>query len=85
MVKNKIGLSKEYHIQPSEIDRMIFFEYEQLLEEINVLQKQEEEARAAQQKEYGVPKGMNMSNFMPKQSSFQMPKITMPSFQMPKL
>lgn len=86
LVKNKVGLAKEYHIQPSEINRMVFFEYEYMLEEINVLQKQQEEQNASQQKEYdSMRKGMNPQSMMPKMPNVTMPKVSMPSITMPKL
>ena len=34
LVINKLYICKEYHIQPSEIDRMVYFEYEYMEEEI---------------------------------------------------
>ena len=81
MVKSKVGLAKEYHIQPSEIDKMVYFEYEYLLEEINVIQKQQEEQNANHQKEYS-----SMQNsMMPKMPQMTIPKIQMPTIQMPKL
>lgn len=86
MVKNKIGLAKEYHIQPSEINAMVFFEYEYMLEEINVLQKQQEEQNASHQKEYdNMRKGMSPQSMMPKMPKVEMPKFTTPSISMPKL
>ena len=30
LVRNKLNICKEYHIQPSEIDRMPFYEYEHI-------------------------------------------------------
>lgn len=81
MVKSKVGLAKEYHIAPSEVDRMIFFEYEYLLEEINVLQKQQEEQNISQQKEY---ESMKHSMSHPKMPDMKMPSFTMPQITMPK-
>ena len=34
LTKNKLFICKEYHIQPSEIDRMQFWEYEWYTDEI---------------------------------------------------
>lgn len=60
---------------------MVYFEYEYLLEEINVIQKQQEEQNANHQKEYS-----SMQNsMMPKMPQMTMPKIQMPTIQMPKL
>ena len=34
LVRNKLFICKEWHVQPSEIDKMPYYEYEQILEEI---------------------------------------------------
>ena len=86
MVRNKLLICKEYNIQPSELDRMAFYEYEQILEEINIIQKDEEKRQKEQEKAYGKqPYNSNsmmnsMKNSMPK-----MPSISMPNISMPKL
>ena len=38
-VKSNLYICKEYHIQPSEILRMPYYQYEIILEEIKVIQK----------------------------------------------
>ena len=88
MVKNKLLLCKEYHLQPSEIDRFVYYEYEWILEEINLIQKQQEEDRENQQDQLSdMRRSFNshamtnaMSNSMPKMSDFKMPTVHMPSF-----
>ena len=88
MVKNKLLLCKEYHLQPSEIDRFAYYEYEWILEEINVLQKQQEEENKAQQEQYdNMKQSMNfnsiqnsMRNSMPKMGDMKMPKVSIPKF-----
>ena len=52
ITKDFISDGKEYHLQPSEIDRMVYYEYEWILEEINVLQKEQEKHNESQQKEF---------------------------------
>ena len=42
MVKNKLYICKEYHIQPSEIDRMYFYDYETMMFEIKNIQIEQE-------------------------------------------
>ena len=79
LVKNKIFIAKEWHIQFSEIDRLPFYEYEWILEEINIIQKQQEEKNKEEEKKYA-----NMQNSF-KQPSFNIPKMNMPSLNMPKI
>ena len=43
MVRNKLYIAKDFNIQPSEIDRMAYYEYEQLLDDIKELREKEEE------------------------------------------
>ena len=88
MVKNKLLLCKEYNLQPSEIDRLVYYEYEWILEEINILQKQQEEENQNQQDQYEEMKNsMSMKNMqnsiknsMPKMSDIKMPKVSIPKF-----
>ncbi len=35
MVRNKLHICKEYHVQPSEIDSIPWYEYEFIIEDIN--------------------------------------------------
>jgi len=83
LVKNKLFICKEYHLQPSEIDRLYYYEYEWILEEINILQKEQEKQNEAQQKEYdsmrsnmNMGKMMNnMKSSMPNMGSMKMPNM----------
>ena len=86
LVKNKLYICKEYHIQPSEIDRFVYYEYEWILEEINIIQKEQEEQNKKQQEEYeGMRNSMNfnsmmgsMKNSMPNMGNMKMPSVSMP-------
>lgn len=87
LVKNKLYICKEYHLQPSEIDRMVYYEYEWILEEINVLQKEQEKHNESQQKEFDSMKSsMNPSNMMKNMHSSlpNMGSMKMPTMQIPK-
>lgn len=86
LVKNKLYICKEYHIQPSEIDRMYFYDYETMMFEIKNIQVEQEKENEKQQKEYeNMQKGMNVSSMMTAaQQSMKMPSISMPSISMPK-
>jgi hypothetical protein len=83
LVKNKLFICKEYHIQPSEIDRMVYFEYEWILEEINKEAKEAEKRRKEDEKQYGSVGKMPNYNSMMNNVGRSMPK--MPSFSMPKI
>ena len=83
LVKNKLGIAREWHIQPSEIDRMLFYEYEEIIDEINTYNKEEEKRHADEQKQYEQAqkqyKQPNLSN-MTKGISQNLPKISIPRF-----
>ena len=86
LIKNKVGLAKNFYIAPSEIDRMYYWEYEYMLDEVNNNIKTENERNEKENEKYGNmnPKSM-MSNarnsmpHMPKSPSFSMPSIPKPS------
>jgi hypothetical protein len=85
LIKNKVVLSKNFNIPPSEIDRMYYWEYEYLLEEVNSNIKEENERQEKENGKYGDinPRSMmrNAHSMMPKSSGFSTPKIpSMPSF-----
>jgi hypothetical protein len=85
LIKNKVGLSKNFNIPPSEIDRMYYWEYEYLLEEVNSNIKEENERQEKENGKYGDinPRSMmrNAHSMMPKSSGFSTPKIpSIPSF-----
>lgn len=84
LVRNKLYICKDFHIQPSEIDRMWYFEYEQILKEINAHIKEQEKQNEEQQKQYGnLQKNMNPSSMM---NSMKMPSMSkMPTISMPKI
>ena len=99
LIRNKVALCKNFHMQPSEIDRMCFYEYEYFIEEVQEIIKKEEEANKANEKKYGsynpnkmyrdAQAQMRSSSkstgvSMPKSTGVSMPKMPkMPS--MPKL
>lgn len=89
LVLNKLYICKEYHIQPSEIDRLVFFEYEYMMDEIKVIQKQQEKQREAEDKQYAnMQKNMNpasmASQYKPNMGSFNPGSFNMPSISVPK-
>lgn len=72
-------ICKEFNIQPSEIDKMVYFEYEYILEDIKEYQDDQQskaEAQEKQQAQWQQQMGNPMSNIkMP-----PMPKFNMPNF-----
>lgn len=63
-------------MQPSEIDRMLMFEYEYLLEDIKSYVKKQEDQRKEEEKNYKMPTMSGMMN----QAKASMPKISVPKF-----
>ena len=79
MVKSKLYICRDYHIQPSEIDRMVYFEYEYMIEDINKDIKEQEKRNEEERKEYErMRKSTSSSTSQPK-----VPKI--PKVSIPKL
>lgn len=74
LAKNKLYICKEYNYSPEYIDKLPFYEYEWLIEDINEIRKKEEEERKKQEKEQGSYKPPKMP------SAPKMPTITMPKF-----
>lgn len=52
-VKTRLYLCRDYHLQPSEIDRMPYFEYEYLLDDVKEIQDKEKKEQEEQDKKYG--------------------------------
>ena len=52
LVQNKFVICREYHIQPSEIDRMQYWEYEWYTDEIKEITKEQEKQQKQQEKEF---------------------------------
>ncbi len=74
-VKNDWFIAKEWHIQPSEIRRMPYYEYEWLIEDIQQEQKRQQEQQKNENKDnpYKLPK-------TPTYKPPPMPKISIPKF-----
>lgn len=82
LVRNKVHIARNFHIAPSEIDRLPYWEYEYMQKEMTDTIKKEQEEQEKQNRGYDVS-GMQhqMSRSMPKMPS--MPKIG--NFSMPKI
>ena len=80
MIQIKASLAKNFHIQPSEIDRMPMWEYEMFIQEMNKQVKEENEKQQGEMDKYHVKDYMKNAN--PKNmSKMTQPKMpSMPSF-----
>lgn len=82
LVKNKLYIAHEWHIPPSEVDKLVYYEYEWILEEINEYNKEQEKQQKEEKKQYeGINKNMpNMNNIGNTMKNYQnsLPKISIP-------
>ena len=85
LVKNRLYIAKDFNIQPSEIARMPFYEYEFLLEDIKEFAEEEKKKNKEQEDKYG---NMNPSSML-KSAQRSIPSIKPPggssSFKMLKV
>ena len=85
-IKVKSILAKEFHIQPSEIDKMPAWEYELFMREINQAVKEENDRNKKEMDNAGIDKVQKMSDpkYMQSMQNKYTPKMpSMPSI--PKL
>ena len=80
LIKVKASLAKEFHIQPSELDRMPAWEYELFMKEINQAVKEENERNKAEMDKAGYDKAQKMSDpkYAQKMAQNQVPFILIP-------
>ena len=82
LVKNKLYIAHEWHISPSEVDKLVYYEYEWILEEIHEYNKEQEKQQKEERKQYeGINKNMpNMNNIGNTMKNYQnsLPKISIP-------
>lgn len=89
-IRIKMSLAKNFHIQPSEIDNMVAWEYEIFMIELNNAIKEDNEQNKKQMSDYGVDdiKQMSSPGYMSKMyqnASGKMPSLpNMGSFNIPK-
>ena len=84
LISNKVQLAKNFHIQPSEIDKMCMWEYELFMKELNNVVKKENKEQKAEMDKYDVKGMQKMSN--PNNMSRMMPKMPdMGSIKIPKI
>lgn len=76
-VQNDLYICRDYHIQPSELRRLPYFEYEIMIDSIREINKKAEEDEKRRKKNGGMPEGYSMPKMpeMPK-----MPTVSIPKF-----
>ena len=72
LIQIKSSLAKNFHIQPSEIDRMPMWEYELFIEELNKQVKEENNQQQAEMDKY------HMNDYMKASNPKNLPKMTQP-------
>lgn len=83
LIKNKASLLKNFHLPPSELDKMPMWEYELMMKELNGMIEEENKMQEDQMRESGMdPRnpGRSIRGFTKPMKSFQESK--MPSFNM---
>ena len=80
LIKNKVVLCKNFNLQPSEIDRMCFYEYEYFIAEVQDTIQREQEAKEEQ--ENNQNQNFSTSKFM-RQAKANMPNFS--TMKYPKL
>lgn len=82
LVQNKVQISKGFNIGPDVIEKLPYWEYELMVEEMLRIAEEEKKGADEENDKYSnIAKGYNPNNF--KQPSFKMPQMKMPS--MPKM
>jgi hypothetical protein len=84
LVTNKVHLAKNFHIQPSEIDKMPMWEYEMFMKTLNEVVKEENKKQKDEMDKYDINSYKKMANpsNMNKMMNSSIPK--MPSMNIPK-
>lgn len=79
LIKIKASLAKNFHIQPSEVDKMPMWEYELFLIKLNDLIKSDNEQQKSEMDKYDVDSYKKMAD--PK----SMQKMTQPNISLPSM
>ena len=80
----KAALSKNFHIQPSEIDMMPMWEYEIYIGSLNEMVKEENDKQKAEMDKYHVDDYKKMAESKNPQKTMQASMPKMPSINLPK-
>jgi hypothetical protein len=90
LIKVKVSLVKEFHMQPSEVDSMLFWEYELFMKELNSAVKEDNKRQEKEMEKSGYNDIKSKSDYKNierrYQSSMASAGIKMPAMpSMPKL
>lgn len=87
LIKLKATLAKEFHIQPSEIDKMAMWEFNLFVKYINDAVKEENDQQKQEMSKYNVDEYMKMSNpkNIQKMTHYESPKMPNISIKSPKI
>ena len=86
MVRNKAAIAKYLSIQPSEIDRMYYWEYEYLMEDMNEMMEKEKEQNEDGGEGSISQQASNTMRDIKKQSSSMLPSMkNIKTPQIPKM
>jgi deoxycytidine triphosphate deaminase len=86
LITNKVHLAKNFHIQPSEVDKMPMWEYEIFMKTLNEVVDEDNKKQQGEMDKYDINSYKKMANpsNMNKVMSQQMPKMPNMNFSMPK-
>lgn len=86
LITNKVHLAKNFHIQPSEVDKMPMWEYEIFMKTLNEVVDEENKKQQSEMDKYDINSYKKMANpsNMNKMMNQQTPKIPNMNFSMPK-
>ena len=87
LITNKVHLAKNFHIQPSEIDKMPMWEYEMFMKILNNVVDEENKKQKSEMDKYDINSYKKMANpsNMNKMMSSQTPKMSNMNFNAPKI
>lgn len=81
----KASLAKNFHIQPTEIDKMPMWEFELFMKHLNNQIKDENDKQKEEMDKSGISNMQkNMNNPSKMAGNMKMPSMKMPSMKMPK-
>lgn len=85
LIITKVRIAKHYHIQPSEVDRLPYWEYELLVKTIAEEIKEENKQVEGEQKKYGDMNPSKLTGNISKSMGNMAPKMPNITVNMPKI
>ena len=77
LIRLKASLSKSFHIQPSEVDKMPMWEFELYVKQLNELVEEDNERNKSEEDTYDIKKYKRMTDpsYMKRTAQSYIPKI----------